>query len=60
MRFMHEDVGNSRRRGTASEQSLAARIRALRKAMKLSQTRFAERIGVDQSNVSRWENGAEP
>ena len=60
MRLMHEDVENSRLRGTPSEQSLAARIRALRKAMNLSQARFAERIGVDQSNVSRWENGAEP
>ncbi len=28
--------------------------------MNLSQARFAERIGVDQSNVSRWENGAVP
>ena len=60
MRYMHDDVENSRRRGTPSEPSLAARIRVLRKAMKLSQTGLAERIGVDQSNVSRWENGAEP
>ncbi len=60
MRFMHEDAEESRRRGTPSEQGLAARIRALRAAMDLSQAGFAERIGVDQSNVSRWENGAEP
>lgn len=39
---------------------LAARIRALRRAQGLSQAAFAERIGVDQSNVSRWENGAIP
>lgn len=39
---------------------LAARIRALRRAQGLSQAAFAERIGVDQSNVSRWENGAVP
>ena len=60
MRLMHEDGEKSWRRSTPSEQSLAARIRALRKAMGLSQAGFAERIGVDQSNVSRWENGAEP
>lgn len=39
---------------------LAERIRALRRDLGLSQVHFAERIGVDQSNVSRWENGAIP
>jgi DNA-binding XRE family transcriptional regulator len=39
---------------------LAMRIRALRKSLGLSQAGFAERIGVDQSNISRWENGAMP
>lgn len=39
---------------------LAARIRALRHGLDLSQAGFAELIGVDQSNVSRWENGAVP
>jgi transcriptional regulator with XRE-family HTH domain len=39
---------------------LAGRIRALRRALDLSQAAFAELIDVDQSNVSRWENGAAP
>ena len=39
---------------------LAARIRALRKSLGLSQASFASRVGVDQSNVSRWESGAPP
>lgn len=39
---------------------LAGRIRALRHALGLSQAALAERVGVDQSNVSRWENGAVP
>ena len=38
----------------------ALRVRALRKSLNLSQARFAELVGVDQSNVSRWENGAMP
>jgi transcriptional regulator with XRE-family HTH domain len=57
---MHENVGEFRPRGASVGQSLASRIRALRKSMDLSQARFAERVGVDQSNVSRWENGAVP
>lgn len=40
--------------------SFAARIRALRQELGLSQARLAEALGVDQSNVSRWENGAVP
>ncbi|HEY5597329.1 MAG TPA: LexA family transcriptional regulator [Kiloniellales bacterium] len=47
----------SRRR---AEEGMAERIRALRKSRGLSQARFAELVGVDQSNVSRWENGAMP
>ena len=43
-----------------STQNLATRIRALRKSLGQSQARFAARVGVDQSNVSRWENGALP
>ena len=39
---------------------LARRIRALRGSLGLSQAALAGRIGVDQSNVSRWENGAIP
>lgn len=39
---------------------LAARIRALRLSLGLPQAAFARTVGVDQSNVSRWENGAVP
>lgn len=39
---------------------MAARIRALRHALGLSQAAFANLVGVDQSNVSRWEHGASP
>ncbi len=60
MRIMHENVGEFRPRGGRPQASLASRIRALRKSLDLSQARFAERVGVDQSNVSRWENGAVP
>ncbi len=42
------------------EYDLAARIRALRDSLGLSQASFANRVGVDQSNVSRWERGAPP
>ena len=34
------------------------KIRAARKAAGLSQTELAEKIGVVQSNVCRWERGA--
>lgn len=33
----------------------AKEIAALRNALGLSQTKFAERIGVDKGTVSRWE-----
>lgn len=39
---------------------MATRVRALRNSQGLSQSQLAEEIGVDQSNVSRWENGAMP
>jgi transcriptional regulator with XRE-family HTH domain len=42
------------------DKALAERIRALRQGLGLSQAALAARIGVDQSNVSRWENGAVP
>ena len=45
---------------TSRENDLAARIRALRKSLGMSQSSFARRVGVDQSNVSRWEHGAPP
>jgi transcriptional regulator with XRE-family HTH domain len=54
MRAMHEEGADT----TVSE--LAARVRALRKSLGLSQASFASRVGVDQSNVSRWERGAPP
>ena len=50
MRVMHDP----------DEYDLAARIRALRDSLGLSQASFANRVGVDQSNVSRWERGAPP
>ncbi len=57
---MHGEAGAPRPLGGSSAQSLASRLRNLRKSMGLSQAGFAERVGVDQSNVSRWENGALP
>lgn len=33
-------------------------IRALRQALRMSQGRFARRLGVNQSTVSRWESGS--
>ena len=35
-------------------------ISALRKRLKLSQTAFAERLGVNQATVSRLESGRPP
>ncbi len=37
--------------------AMAARIRALRRTARLSQTQLAERLGTRQSVVSRWEKG---
>ncbi len=51
----HLPWGNRDPRG-----DLPARIRALRISLGLSQAKFGEMMGVDQSNVSRWENGAVP
>ncbi|MGH7187326.1 MAG: XRE family transcriptional regulator [Pseudomonadota bacterium] len=47
-------------RSQREAEGAAMRVRALRKSLGLSQARFAELVGVDQSNVSRWENGAMP
>ncbi len=57
---MHEDGQEFTEGELSREPDLAARIRALRKSLGLSQASFASRVGVDQSNVSRWENGALP
>lgn len=51
MRAMHG-------RGVVTD--LAGRIRALRRTLGLSQAALARRLGVDQSNISRWEHGAIP
>ncbi len=61
MRTMHDDRrAADHSKDGAAEIGLARRIRALRKSLDLSQAHFAELAGVDQSNVSRWENGALP
>ncbi len=60
MRTMHEDGRDTTVDELSQARSLAARIRALRKSLGLSQASFASRVGVDQSNVSRWESGAPP
>lgn len=59
MRVMH---GPRQRRfdSVPGEAGLPGRIKALRRALGLSQAGLGARIGVDQSNVSRWENGALP
>jgi transcriptional regulator with XRE-family HTH domain len=60
MRTMHEDGPETAEGEPSQATDLAARVRALRKSLGLSQAGFASRIGVDQSNVSRWERGAPP
>ena len=60
MRIMHSGDPEYEAGDDRSTQNLATRIRTLRKSLGLSQARFAARAGVDQSNVSRWENGALP
>ncbi len=60
MRTMHEDDRDTTVDELSQARDLAARIRALRKSLGLSQASFASRVGVDQSNVSRWESGAPP
>lgn len=54
MRGMHG------RRAALGKADLANRIRDLRLSLGLSQIAFARQLGVDQSNVSRWEHGAVP
>ncbi len=60
MRIMHEEGPETAEAELSRATDLAARIRALRKSLSLSQASFASRVGVDQSNVSRWESGAPP
>ncbi len=57
---MHEDDPETAESELSQAADLATRIRALRKSLGLSQANFAGRVGVDQSNVSRWESGAPP
>lgn len=40
--------------------SFATWVKGLRRHMRLKQAEFANRTGVEQATVSRWENGAEP
>jgi DNA-binding transcriptional regulator YiaG len=42
---------------TASDAAVAARIREVRRARVLTQEELAERLGVPQSAVARWESG---
>ena len=61
MRIMHADLAADLSQAPSGDQAtLAARIRALRKSLGLSQAGLGGLLGVDQSNVSRWENGAVP
>ena len=60
MHTMHEDDPETAESEPSRAPDLAARIRALRKSLGLSQASLASRVGVDQSNVSRWERGAPP
>ncbi len=60
MRNMHGNPPDPPWGGHDPRDDLAARIRALRKSLALPQAKFGELLGVDQSNLSRWENGAVP
>jgi len=60
MRVMHDNDPRTTGSGLSQATDLAARIRALRESLGLSQASLASRVGVDQSNVSRWERGAPP
>lgn len=35
-------------------------VKALRKTLQMTQAQLGEAVGVDQSTVSNWENGAQP
>lgn len=48
------------RYATGMFRTLADKIIAIRMALRLDQTEFAELIGTTQSSVSRWEKGAVP
>lgn len=37
--------------------TLAERLKAYRKAFKMSQTELAEKVGCDQTSISAWERG---
>ena len=60
MRNMHRFRSHLPWGSSDPRDDLATRIQALRKSRALSQAKFGEMLGVDQSNVSRWENGAVP
>ncbi len=60
MHIMHDDDRDDSDSELSRATDLAARIRTLRLSLGLSQAGLAARVGVDQSNVSRWENGAPP
>lgn len=55
---MKEKAGRRDPLRTQDDLQRGARINRLRKAKDLNQTELAEKIGVDQSTVSDWENGA--
>lgn len=44
----------------AGQSYLGANIAALRKHLGLKQAAFAELLGTEQANISKWERGAEP
>ena len=48
----------AQQRGRQREQMKSKDIKALRKKLKLTQKGLAEKVGVDQVTVNRWENEA--
>jgi transcriptional regulator with XRE-family HTH domain len=57
MREKHDNLMHSAHNFTMNPHDLGRRIKELRQAKRLSQARLAERIGIDQSQISRIENG---
>jgi len=59
---MRERIGEIRLRdqSAAMAQIIASNIRALRVAHDETQDEFAERVGVSQGTVARWERGSKP